>query len=177
MKKRILAGVFLCGAIPSLTFAATVTVKVNSDGSFSPSIVTIASGDTVEWTLNGPGDSIIPVNWDGVSSGVCSAVKAYSATDPNDVTGPMPLGVSGIFSLSPIDGGLTVVPLSSTCAGGGPPAAVAGSQMLCRGGLSGATLDATWQDPNLTGVFIPLLWKDVQIAPGTADSGFDFTAI
>src|SRR4051812_19333862 len=173
MKKRILV-VVLCCVIPSLISAATVTVKVNADGSFSPSVVTIASGDTVEWTLNGPGDSIIPVNWDGVSSGVCSAVKPYSATDPNDLTGPMPLAVSGIFSLSPIDFGFTIVPASSGCAGGIPPTAVAGSQMLCRGGQDRATLDATWQDPNLTGVFIRLLWKDVQIAPGTADSSFDF---
>jgi hypothetical protein len=176
MKKRILAGVILTFGMSSLS-AATVTVKVNPDGSFSPSVVTIASGDTVEWTLTGPGDSIIPVNWDGVSSGVCSAVKPYSASDPNDLTGPMPLAVSGIFSLSPIDLGLTVLPASSTCAGGQPPAGVAGSQMLCHGGLPGATMDATWQDPSLTGVFIRLLWKDVQIAPGTADSSFDFTIL
>jgi hypothetical protein len=177
MKNRMLAGVILTFGLSSFLSAATVTVKVNPDGSFSPSIVTIASGDTVEWTLNGPGDSIIPVNWDGVSNGVCSAVKPYSATDPNDLTGPMPLAVSGIFSLSPIDLGFTIVPASSTCAGGLPPAAVAGSQVLCRGGQDRATLDATWQDPNLTGVFIRFLWKDVQIAPGTADSSFDFTIL
>jgi len=176
MTNRILAGVILASAMSTLLSAATVPVKVNSDGSFSPAIVTIANGDTVEWTLNGPGDSIIPVNWDGVSSGVCSAVKPYSPADPNEFTGPMPLAVSGIFTLSPIDGGLTVVPVTSTCVGG-QPAAVAGSQMLCRGGLNGATLDATWQDPSLTGVFIRLLWKDVQIAPGTADSSFDFTIL
>jgi hypothetical protein len=177
MTNRILAGAILVCAMSSLLCAATVPVKVNSDGSFSPSIVTIASGDTVEWTLNGPADSIIPVNWDGVSSGFCSAVKPYSPTDPNDLTGPMPLAVSGIFSLSPIDLGFTIVPASSNCVGGQPPAAVAGSQMLCRGGPNGATMDATWQDPSLTGVFIRLLWKDVQIAPGTADSSFDFTIL
>ena len=177
MTNRILAGVILASAISTLLSAATVPVKVNSDGSFSPSIVTISSGDTVEWTLNGPGDSIIPVNWDGVSSGLCSAVKPYSATDPNDFTGPMPLAVSGIFTLSPIDLGFVVLPASSTCAGGAAPVAVAGSQTLCHGGLNGATMDATWQDPNLTGVFIRLLWKDVQIAPGTADSSFDFTVL
>jgi hypothetical protein len=177
MKNRIFVSVILAFGLSSLLSAATVTVKVNPDGSFSPSIVTINSGDTVEWTLNGPGDSIIPVNWDGVSSGVCSAIKPYSASDPNDLTGPMPLAVSGIFSLSPIDLGFAVVPASSTCPGGLPPAAVAGSQMLCRGGQNGATMDATWQDPSLTGVFIRLLWKDVQIAPGTADSSFDFTVL
>jgi hypothetical protein len=38
-------------------------------------------------------------------------------------------------------------------------------------------MDVTWQDPSLTGVFIRLLWKDIQIAPGTADSSFDFTVL
>ncbi|MEA2236681.1 MAG: hypothetical protein QOC81_1405 [Thermoanaerobaculia bacterium] len=177
MKNRILILAILCCTVHSLLSAATVKVKVNSDGSFSPPFVTVASGDTVEWTLNGAADSIIPVNWDGASAGVCSTVKPYSATDANDFTGPMPLAVSGIFSLSPIDSGFTVVPTGSTCTVGGQPAAIVGSQMLCRGGLSGATLDATWQDPSLTGVFIRLLWKDVQKAPGTVDSSFDFTVL
>ncbi|MEA2166529.1 MAG: hypothetical protein QOK37_4656 [Thermoanaerobaculia bacterium] len=177
MKSRVFIVVMLSSVMSSLLCAATVTVKVNSDGSFSPSIVTISSGDTIEWTLNGPGDSIIPVSWDGVSGGVCSAIKPYSPTDPNDLTGPMPLAVSGIFTLSPIDLGFSVVPASSTCPGGGAPAAVAGSQMLCHGGQNGATMDVTWQDPSLTAVFIRLLWRDVQIAPGTADSSFDFTVL
>lgn len=177
MKSRAFIACVLSCMMPALLAAATVTVRVNPDGSFSPSTVTISSGDTVEWTLNGPGDSIIPVNWDGVSGGVCSAVKPYSATDPNDLTGPMPLAVSGIFTLSPIDLGFSVVPASNTCPGGGAPAAVAGSQMLCRGAQNGATMDVTWQDPSLTAVFIRLLWKDVQIAPGTADSSFDFSVL
>ena len=126
MKKRILVGVILGFGMSSFLSAATVTVKVNPDGSFTPFVVTIASGDTVEWTLNGPSDSIIPVNWDGVSNGVCSAVKPYSASDPNDLTGPMPLAVSGIFSLSPIDLGFAVVPATSTCAGAASAATVKG---------------------------------------------------
>ncbi len=177
MKNRILVVILLSFAVTPMLSAATVSVKVNPDGSFSPAVVTIASGDTVEWTLNGAGDSIIPVNWDGLSSGVCSAVRPYSATDPNDFTGPMPLAVSGIFALSPIDLGFAVVPASTTCPLGITPAAVAGSQMLCRGSQSGATMDVTWQDPGLAGVFIRLLWKDVQTAPGTADSSFDFTVL
>jgi len=177
MTKQILTCLLLACAMPSLLPAATHAVRVNADGSFSPATVTIASGDTVEWTLNGAVDSVIPVTWDGHSAGVCSAIKPYAATDPNDLTGPMPLAVSGIFSLSPIDAGLVAVPAASTCGQGQPPAAVAGSQMLCHGAASGATMDATWQDPSLTGVFIRMLWRDVQIAPGTADSSFDFTVL
>ena len=177
MKNRILVAAALVCTLSSLVSAATFPVRVNPDGSFVPSVVTISSGDTVEWTLNGPSDAIIPVNWDGVSGGVCSAVKPYSATDPNEFTGPMPMAVSGIFSLSPLDFGFVVVPTGSPCALGLAPAAVVGSQMLCKGGPIGATMDVTWQDPSLAGVFIRLLWKDIQTAPGTDDSSFDFTIL
>jgi len=177
MKCRVLVVLVLICAFSSLTFAATFSVKVNPDGSFSPPAVTISSGDTVEWTLTSSSDSIIPVNWDGQGVGGCSAARPYSAIDPNEFTGPMPLAVSGIFSLSPLSFGYVAVPTNSTCPLGGSPAAVVGSQMLCVGGPVGATMDATWQDPGLTGVFIRLLWKDVQIAPGTADSSFDFTVL
>lgn len=149
-------------------------VKVNADGSFSPPVVYIHAGDTVEWTLSGAGDSIIAVNWDGSAPGVCSAVKPY---DANDFTGPMPQAPSGIYALSPIGSGFVIEPAKSLCASGAPPQATVGSEMLCRGGAYAATMDATWQDPSLTGVFIRVLWKDIQIAPGTADSSFDFTAL
>jgi len=173
---------FLLGVVAVMTSgflsAATRVVKVNPDGTFSPQVVYIASGDTVEWTLSSSGDSIIPVNWDGVSAGVCSMVKPYAAGDPNELTGPMPQAVSGVFTLSPLESGFVVEPLSSVCPSGAPPAAVAGGEMLCRGNTPlGATLDSTWQDPSLTGVFIRLLWKDIQIAPGTADSSFDFSIL
>src|SRR5687768_16646410 len=82
--------------------AATHVVRVNADGSFSPAVVTIASGDTVEWTFSSPTDSIIP------STGTCAGIKAYAPGDPNDVTGPMPEAVSGIFTLSPLDAGFVV---------------------------------------------------------------------
>jgi hypothetical protein len=170
--KRILIIAIVAGMLPALLMAATHSVKVNSDGSFSPPVVTISSGDAVEWTLN-PGDTII-----GASAGSCSAIRPYNASDPNELTGPMPQAVSGIFTLSPLGLGFVVEPTKSVCASGAAPTAVAGAEMLCRGAtLSGATMDATWQDPNLTGVFIRLLWKDIQIAPGTADASFDFTIL
>jgi hypothetical protein len=162
---------------PALLAATTYTVRVNADGTFSPSVVVISSGDTVEWTLNGTGDSIIPVNWDGVSSGFCSAVKTYSPSGPNEFTGPMPQAASGIYALGPADFGLVVEPAATLCASGLAPRATVGSQMLCRGGAISATMDLTWQEPSISGVFVRLRWKDVQIAPGTADSSFNFTAL
>jgi hypothetical protein len=173
MKRRALAAV--AALLPALLTAATHAVKVNADGSFSPPVVFISGGDTVEWTLSGPGDSIIPVNWDGASAGFCSAVKPYAPADPNEFTGPMPVAASGIFALSPLAGGFAVKPV---CASGQPPAAAVGGQMLCRGeGTYEATLDSTWQDPALAGVFIRLLWSDIQTAPGTGDASFDFTVL
>src|SRR2546423_10157158 len=62
----------LSAAIPAILSAATHTVKVNADGSFSPPVVVIAGGDTVEWTFSSPADSII-----GASAPSCSAIRAY----------------------------------------------------------------------------------------------------
>lgn len=177
MHNRIVIVAALAVSIAAALPAATYTVRVNADGSFSPPVTYIHGGDTVEWTLTGPGDSIIPLNWDGVASGFCSAVRPYSAADPNELTGPMPLAVSGILTLSPLDAGLVAEPAKSVCSNGGVPRAVAGAQILCRSGAYEATMDATWQDPALTGVFIRLLWNDVQTAPGTADANFNFTVL
>jgi hypothetical protein len=177
MKARTLVLAAMVLSFSGRLSAATHAVKVNADGSFTPPVTYIQSGDTVEWTLNGPGDSIVPLNWDGAASGYCSAVRPYAPADPNEFTGPMPLAASGIFALSPLDAGFVVEPLRTLCTNGAPPRAVAGSQMLCRGGVSGATMDVTWQDPALTGVFIRLLWSDVQKGPGTADANFDFTVL
>ena len=177
MKRLILSTALASAFSCAFAHAATHVVKVNADGSFSPAVVNIASGDTVQWTLNGPGDSIIPISWNGVSPGYCSAIKPYSPGSANEFTGPMPQAPSGIFSLSPLETGFVVEPAGSVCSVGVPPKATVGSQMLCRGGVEQATMDATWQDPNLTGVFIRLLWNELHIAPGTADSSFDFTVL
>jgi len=171
MKMRItVAAIFFTVGV----HAATVSVRVNADGSFTPSTVTINSGDTIQWTFSSSSDSIIPINWDGASSGYCSAVRAWSA---DDFTGPMPQAVSGIFTISQLGAGYVVETARSTCASGQPPVVTVGSQMLCRSGAYEATLNDTWQDPSLSGVFIRLLWSDVQKAPGTADSSFDFTVM
>jgi len=175
MSKRIIAA--LVAVAPLSLFAVTHSVKVNADGSFTPAVTYIATGDTVEWTFSTPYDSVIPVNWDGASPGFCSAIKPYSATDPNQLTGPMPLAVSGIFTLSPLGAGYTVETAKSRCSNGLTPRTTAGTEMLCAGGAQGATTDAVWTDPSLTGVFIRLLWNELQIAPGTADSSFDFTIL
>lgn len=173
-RKILILSVALAGFAPVLLSAATHTVTVSTDGAFSPQVVYVASGDTVVWTLNGSGDSIA-----GASHGTCAAIRPFSTTDPNELTGPMPQAVSGIFTLSPLERGFAVEPAKSLCANGQPPSAVAGGDMLCRSATApvGATQDTTWQDPALTGVFIRLLWNEIHIAPGTADASFDFTIL
>jgi hypothetical protein len=157
--------------------AATHVVRVNADGTFSPPTLSIANGDTVEWQFASTTDSIIPVDWDGRTANYCAAIRPYSAADPNEFTGPMAEAASGIFTISSLDAGFVVEPAKATCSNGLPPKITIGSEMLCRGTVPQATLESTWADPSLSGVFIRLLWKEVQTAPGTADSSFDFTAL
>jgi hypothetical protein len=158
----------LSALIPTVLSAATHAVKVNADGSFSPPAIAIADGDTVEWTFSSRADSII-----GASAPSCSAIRAYLPGDPNELTGPMPQAASGIFALSPLEGGSVAKASGTPCAT--PPAiAAAGGQVLCSGEAAyEATMDSTWQDPSLAGVFIRLLWKDVEPSPST----FDFNVL
>src|ERR1051326_1990051 len=174
---KTFARVLLIVACGSLSAATTHTIKVNADGSFSPPVLTISAGDTVEWTLSASSDSIIPISWDVVAANYCSAIKSYAPNDPSEFTGPMPLAASGIFALSPLSVGYKIEPASTLCANGQPPRATGAGQMLCAAGSYEATMDATWQDPALTGVFIRLLWKDIQTAAGTDDASFDFTVL
>src|SRR4051812_21940283 len=105
MMNRVLTMTTVAVMLSASLAATTYKVKVNADGSFTPAVTFINGGDTVEWTLSAPGDSVIPINWDGLSAGYCSAIKPYSATDLNDLTGPMPLAASGIFTLGPLASG------------------------------------------------------------------------
>ena len=177
MRTRLLVTTLLLLLSMRPASAGTHTVRVNADGTFTPAVVNIASGDTVEWQFTGASDSIIPITWDGRSPNQCSAIRPWSSSDPNEFTGPMPEAASGIYTISPLETGYVVEPLKSTCPDGLPPRVTAGSEMLCRGTVAQATMDATWRDPDLAGVFIRLLWNDVQLAPGTADSSFDFTVL
>src|SRR4029079_2280289 len=95
-------------AVPAV--AATHSVKVNADGTFTPAVVTIADGDTVEWTLGSATDSIV-----GASAPSCSAIRAYLPNDPNELTGPMPQAASGIFALSPLEAGFVAKASGTPC--------------------------------------------------------------
>jgi hypothetical protein len=142
----------------------TYVVKVNPDGTFTPRVTYIKSGDTVRWEQLTRTDSIIPVDGSQPYPAFCPLRKAYSSTDINEFTGPMPFAPAGVFALSPVGPGYTEG--TPSCQGNATPIAAAGGKTLCPGGDYGVTLDSTWRSPNNTGVFLRLLWKDVNPAAG-----------
>ncbi len=153
---------------------ATHRVVVNADGSFTPPVVQIRDGETVEWVLSDRTDSIVPASERTHGPGACPLPQPYDPADPNDFTGPLPLAPSGIFTLSPLANGFRVE--QGGCATGNPQA-VAGDNYLCAAGDPQATMDFTWESPSVTGVFIRLEWDKLQLLPGTADASFDFSVL
>jgi len=153
----------------------THTVMVKPDGSFEPKWTYIHDGDTVKWQFSARTDAIIPVNPIDSLTVSCSAYKPYDPTDPNEFTGPMPRAASGIYTLGP-DGPGFVIKTRGTpnpsCAYNDAPARV-GNQYLCETDTPYATMNWTWQNPNLTGVFIRLRWDETNPAPGV----YDWTAM
>ena len=145
-------------------------VTVNADGSFSPQRLFIHDGDTVTWTFSKRTDTIIPVDSTAAPDWM-QTWKPYDPADPNEFTGPMPQAVSGIFTLGPDGNGFAIDSLGSSnpqCDPNTTPYRV-GNQFLCNSGDSYATMDWTWQNPNITGVFIRLRWNTVHKGPGVFD--------
>ncbi|MFN7920116.1 MAG: hypothetical protein U0Q16_08470 [Bryobacteraceae bacterium] len=162
--------IFALAALPVLA-QQTHTVKVNADGSFTPRVLYIRGGDTVRWEQLGRGDSIIPAN-EAAYPAVCSARRPWDGAAPNEFTGPMPFAPSGIYTLSPLDNGFQEV--SGACPGGARPVYQGDNgRTLCPGRTYEATLDSTWKSDGVTGVFIRLLWKDVNPRSGV----YDFTVL
>lgn len=166
--------------------AATFTIAIGSDGSFQPPSQKVFDGDTVIWKLANPAsDAIVRLSAQTVpllqSRGnpaldlSCSDYRAYDAGDPNEFTGPMPRAASGVFTLSPDGPGFVEYsgPLCATkCTN--KIAEVRnnlGIKCLCAASnnIAYATMDSTWSDPAITGVFIRLRWNEVHLGPGRFD--------
>jgi len=161
----------LCCAVALAQQPKTHTVIVKADGSFEPKWTYIHDGDTVKWQFSARSDAIIPVNPIDSLTVSCSGYKPYDPTDPNEFTGPLPAAASGIFTLGPDGEGFVIetrgMP-NPSCDYLRSPAQV-GNEYLCPTGANYATMDWTWQNPNLTGVFIRLRWDEVNSAPGVYD--------
>jgi hypothetical protein len=176
MRQRILlAAAIACTCdLIGLTLAAAAThrVQFGADGSFSPAVVTIRSGDTVEWTFAARTQSVVSASAPASAPNVCPVPSAFPREGEAGFAGPMPFAPSGVFSLAPLeDRGLRVG--TGACPGG--RGMTVNGATICATGPALTTMEDTWADPNTTGVFIRLLWNGLQTAPGVADSDFDFT--
>ena len=68
-------------ALAAMAQPKTVAVRVNADGTFSPQVAYIKSGDTVRWDGLTRTDSIVTVNGAGGYPAMCNARGTYDATD------------------------------------------------------------------------------------------------
>ena len=147
----------------------TVTIRVNADGTFSPQTAYVKAGDTVRWEGLTRTDSIVSANAATGYPALCNARGAY---DPADLTGPAVFAPSGVFTLSPLDAGFLETTAATCPAGTRQTFAGDNGKRICAGGAPyETTMDSTWKSPAATGVFIRLLWKDVNPRAGV----FDFT--
>jgi Secretion system C-terminal sorting domain len=149
-------------------------VQIKSDGSISPRYLVINHLDTVEWILATKTQSIIPINLSDTNKLSCTDFKPIQPANLNDFTGPHSSVMTGIIALSPDGPGFEIVNKGQ----GNAPCnqaiskASAGNQYLCESGLDFATMDWTWKNPDISGVFIRLRWDEVHLGPGKFDWSF-----
>lgn len=82
-------------------------VYVSATGEFSPRWLHVRDGDVVTWHLYDRRDAIVPRVWPSLSTwpAICTgAPSAYDPSDPNEFTGPMPVGAAGVHVMGTIDG-------------------------------------------------------------------------
>lgn len=145
-------------------------VTVNANGTFSPMWTTAASGDYVVWTLADRTDTIIRATPSGPYPAMCDTPKPWDPAELNNgVTGPMPVAAGGVFGLSPVGGGLVAQAGACPFVGGrDTEVAFINGTYLCRAGPAGQTMETTWADPEIDGVFVRLLWNQIEPADCTS---------
>lgn len=152
--------------------AATHTVVVNADGTYTPQWLNILDGDTVKWQFPDRRRAIVRVHPDGSAfPDWCEAYLPYDPDDPNEFTGPMPLAPSGVFALGPTEAGLAVYVSgdpSAPCNEATAPSA--NGKFLCsEAGPANAPLQETLDGPGIAGVFLRCEWDAIETAPGVYD--------
>jgi hypothetical protein len=79
-------------------------VTVNADGTFTPNYLQVQAGDSIRWRGLGRTDAIariggkVPMNPQTACSGYR---RAFDPNTPNEITGPIRRGISGIWALGP----------------------------------------------------------------------------
>lgn len=157
-----------------VTAQKTHQIKVNLDGTFSPRYTYVRDGDKVQWIIADRTHAIVPIDIRDSNALNCSAYKPYDATKVNEFTGPLPRAVPGIFTLGPDGAGFEIKNRKNINPGCNNTLAkaTAGDLFLCESGLPYATMEWTWTNPSITGVFIRLRWDEVHLGPNK----FDWTA-
>lgn len=147
---------------------------VDAAGNISPQQAQLHSGQTAVWTFAtaSPANALVRQTW--ISTNYVAA--PYDPTYVNEFMTPLPKGMSGIFVISENQGGF--VEQTTPCAAPSREAATrtvdATLQYLCTIPNPTAeeyqrTMDSTWANPAVTGVFIRLKWSDLQTSPTTYD--------
>lgn len=152
------------------TQAVTFNISQAATGGFSPFGVSVVQGDQVVWHFPSasPGNAVAR----RVFASGRYEIAPYTPSFANEFVGPMITAPSGVFALGPTGNGLTsqstpCVPNASRIAQrttGGV------TEYLCRSQVAAnyqRTMESTWADPSITGVFIRLQWKDLQPTMGT----------
>jgi len=163
---------------PGLAAKAMWPVKpftVDAAGNISPQQAELHSGQTAVWTFAtaSPANALVRQTW--ISPNYVAA--PYDPSYVNEFMTPLPKGMSGIFVISENEGGF--VEQTTPCVAPSEMRAtrtVAGQQQyLCTTDPSRTapnyqkTMDSTWANPAITGVFIRLKWSDLQTSPTTYD--------
>ena len=136
-------------------------------------------------------------------AGISPVAHRYDATHASEITGPMRKGVSGVFALGPQDMGqgyYEPLPGAGCTSLPGAPAGTAFRQVATAVDQGGVThelcqlydvatqevstagnnllLESTWNNPDISGAFIRINWKDLQVYDATTDSVvFDWTKL
>jgi hypothetical protein len=146
---------------------------VDAAGNISPQQDELHSGQTAVWTFAtaSPANALVRQTW--IDSHYAAA--PYDPSYVNEFMTPLPKGMSGIFVISETEGGL--VEQTSPCVAQSETKAtrtVDGTLWyLCTTDSSPTaphyqkTMDSTWANPAITGVFIRLKWSDLQTSPTT----------
>src|SRR5262245_31085323 len=149
--------------------------SVDADGNISPQIDYVHSGQRAVWTFAtaSPANALVRQTW--IYPNYVAA--PYTPSYVNELMTPLPKGMSGIFVISENTGGF--IEQTTPCVAPSQEAATKKVDntlwYLCTSDPSSTspthqqTMDSTWANPAITGVFIRLKWSDIQTGPNTYD--------
>lgn len=149
-------------------------LTVDAAGNISPQLDFVHSGQTAVWTFAtaSPANALVRQTWIDPSH----VPAPYDPSYVNELMTPLPKGMSGIFVISETQGGL----LEQTTACVAPHEEMTTRTVdgvfwyLCSNPQPAeaeyqTTMNSTWTNPAITGVFIRLKWSDLQTSPTTYD--------